>query len=96
LRFAIHDVTFGGVGLPGATIDCWDDASGASRWSARIVTRACPAIDEGELAGRTADGRTLRGHAILADRQVGAGSRRETLIELHGSGELHGLEGSSA
>jgi hypothetical protein len=91
LRFAIHDVTFGGVSLPGATVDCWDDSEGTSRWSARIVTRVGPAIDEGELTGRMADGRSLTGYAIVADRQVGAGGRRETLVELHGSGELRGL-----
>ena len=96
LRFAIHDVTFGGVSLPGATVDCWDDSEGTSRWSARIVTRVGPAIDEGVLTGRMADGRTLSGHAVVADRQVGAGGRRETLVELHGSGELHGLEGPEA
>ena len=90
-RFAIHDVTFGGVSLPGATVDCWDDSDGHSRWSARIVTRVGPALDEGELTGRMADGRSLSGHAIVADRQVGAGGRRETLVELHGSGELLGL-----
>ena len=43
-----------------------------------------------------ADGRALSGHAIVADRQVGAGGRRETLVELHGSGELHGLEAPTA
>lgn len=91
VRFALRDVTFGGVNLPGATVDCWDDGHGRSHWSARIVTRVGPAIDEGELTGRTADGRSLSGHAIVADRQVGAGGRRETLVELHGSGDLHGL-----
>lgn len=91
VRFALRDVTFGGVNLPGATVDCWDDDQGHSQWSARIVTRVGPAIDEGELTGRMADGRSLSGHAIVADRQVGAGGRRETLVELHGSGDLHGL-----
>jgi hypothetical protein len=91
VRFAIHDVTFGGIGLPGATVDCWDDSEGHSRWSARIVTRVGPALDEGELTGRMADGRSLSGHAVVANRQVGAGGRRETLVELHGSGDLHGL-----
>jgi hypothetical protein len=90
-RFALHDVTFGGVGLPGATVDCWDDSAGLSRWSARIVTRVGPALDEGELTGRMADGRSLSGHAVVANRQVGAGGRRETLVELHGSGDLRGL-----
>ena len=46
---------------------------------------------KGELTGTTADGRALSGHAVVADRQVGAGGRRETLVELHGSGELRGL-----
>jgi hypothetical protein len=92
VRFAIHDVTFGGVGLPGATVDCWDDKDGRSHWSARIVTRTGPDLDEGELKGRTDDGRSLSGHCVVADRQVGAGGRRETLVELHGSGVLHGLE----
>jgi len=96
VRFALRDVTFGGVNLPGATVDCWDDGQGHSRWSARIVTRVGPAIDEGELTGRTADGRSLTGHAVVADRQVGAGGRRETLIELHGSGDLHGLVADTA
>jgi hypothetical protein len=91
VRFALRDVTFGGVALPGATVDCWDDGDGRARWSARIVTRVGPAIDEGELTGRTADGRALSGHAIVADRQVGAGGRRETLVELHGSGDLLGM-----
>jgi hypothetical protein len=92
LRFAIHDVTFAGVGLPGATVDCWDDQNGDSHWSARIVTRTGPDLDEGELTGRTDDGRSLSGHCIVADRQVGAGGSRETLVELHGSGVLHGLQ----
>jgi hypothetical protein len=48
-------------------------------------------LDEGELAGRTADGRAISGHALVAGRQVGAGGRRETLVEFHGSGDLHGL-----
>lgn len=91
VRFALRDVTFGGVHLPGATVDCWDDGQGRSHWSARIVTRVGPAIDEGVLTGRTADGRSLSGHAVVADRQVGAGGRRETLVELHGSGDLEGL-----
>ena len=28
------------------------------------------------------------GYAVVANRQVGAGGRRETLVELHGSGDL--------
>jgi hypothetical protein len=91
LRFALTDVTFAGVSLPGATMDRWEDESGRAQWSARVVTRTGPLIDEGELAGRTADGRVLSGQALVADRQIGAGGRRETLVEFHGTGDLHGL-----
>ena len=90
-RFALTEVTFAGVSLPGATMDCWEDESGHPQWSARVVTRTGPILDEGELAGKTADGRILSGHVLVADRQVGAGGRRETLVEFHGSGDLHGL-----
>ncbi|OGO54689.1 MAG: hypothetical protein A2V85_01715 [Chloroflexi bacterium RBG_16_72_14] len=89
-RFSLHDVTFAGVSLPSATVDCWDDASGRSQWQARALTRACPEVEEGELAGHTADGRALSGHARVADQQVGPGSRRETLVVFHGAGTLHG------
>ena len=91
-RFALTDVTFAGVRLPGATVDCWQDSQGHSQWTARVVTRVGPDVDEGELTGRTADGRALSGHAVIADRQVGAGGRRETLVELHGTDDLLGLE----
>ena len=90
-RFALHDVTFAGVPLPGATMDCWEDTRGQSQWLARVLTRSCPAVDEGELSGQTADGRTVSGHVLVADQQVGPGGRRETLVVFHGSGALHGL-----
>jgi hypothetical protein len=90
-RFALLDVTFEGASLPSATIDCWEDASGQTQWSARVVTRTGPVLDEGELMGRTADGRAISGHVLVAGRQVGAGGRRETLVEFHGSGDLRGL-----
>lgn len=90
-RFALLDVTFEGASLPSATIDCWEDAAGNTQWSARVVTRTGPSLDEGELCGRTADGRSITGHVLVAGRQVGAGGRRETLVEFHGSGDLHGL-----
>jgi hypothetical protein len=95
-RFALLDVTFGGVSLPGATMDLWLDGSGHSQWSARIVTRVGPDLDEGELTGRTADGKIVAGHALVASRQVGAGGRRETLVELHGTGDLSGLDAPTA
>lgn len=94
-RFALLDVTFAGASMPSATVDCWEDATGHAQWSARVVTRTGPILDEGELAGHTADGRSIRGHALVAGRQVGAGGRRETLVEFHGSGDLHGLDSAS-
>jgi hypothetical protein len=92
-RFALLDVTFAGASLPSATMDCWEDSTGHSQWAARVVTRTGPILDEGELTGRTADGRAISGHALVAGRQVGAGGRRETLVEFHGSGDLRGLDG---
>lgn len=89
-RFALKDVTFAGVPLPGATMDSWQDDEEHAHWSARVVTRVA-VLDEGELAGRTAEGRLVSGHAVVADRQVGPGGRRETLVVFHGSGILHGL-----
>jgi hypothetical protein len=90
-RFALFDVTFAGVSLPSATMDCWEDSRGQPQWVARVLTRKCPEVEDGELTGRTADGRTLSGHVVVADQMVGPGSRRETLMIFHGSGTLHGL-----
>jgi hypothetical protein len=91
VRFALRDVTFEGVPLPGATMDCWMDARGVSQWSARVVARFGPIETEGTLSGTMADGRVLTGHVVVADKQVGDGGRRETMIEFHGSGPLEGL-----
>ena len=90
-RFPLFDVTFAGVSLPGATMDCWSDSRGDPQWVARVLTRLCPTVEDGELAGRTADGRMLSGRALVADQQVGPGSRRETLIVFHGTGTLNGF-----
>ena len=77
--------------MPGATIDCWQDSHGRSQWLARVLTRVHPLAEDGELSGRTADGRSMSGHVLVADQQVGPGGRRETLIVFHGSGTLHGF-----
>jgi hypothetical protein len=92
LRFALKQVTFAGVSMPGATLDCWDDERGHAQWAARVVTRSDPPEDEGEFVGVLADGRVVTGHVTVGDRQVGPGGRRETLVEFHGSGDLHGLD----
>ena len=90
-RFALHDVTFAGVSLPAATIDCWEDTQGRPQWLARVLVRSRSQVDDGELSGHTADGRALSGHALVADQQVGPGGMKQTLIVFHGAGTLHGL-----
>lgn len=88
-RFALRDVTFAGVSLPGATMDCWEDATGRSRWAARVVGRFRPEQESGQLAGRAADGRVFRGHVVLVEDEAGSlGGKRERLLEFHGSGDL--------
>ena len=84
-------MTFAGVSLPGATMDCWQDTRGQGQWLARVVTRAWPGVQDGELSGQTADGRTLSGHVLVADFELGPVGRRETLVVFHGSGPLHGF-----
>jgi hypothetical protein len=93
-RFALHDVTFEGSAMPGATIDRWRDLGGHAQWSARLVGRVGPIVDQGELAGLTLDGRLVSGHALVADRQVGIAGRRDVLLVFHGSGSLTGIADS--
>ena len=89
-RFALRDVTFNGVALPGATLDLWLDDAGRSQWTARIVTRVKIESDEGVLTGWTADRREISGNATVAN-EVTPDGRREMVVEFHGSGELNGL-----
>ena len=77
--------------MPSATVDCWLDSSGQPQWLARVLTRVRPTVEDGVLTGKTADGRTLSGPVLIADQQVGPGSRRETLIVFHGAGTLTGF-----
>jgi hypothetical protein len=91
-RFALREVTFGGVPLPGATMDCWRDAAGISRWAARIVARTVPAATRGLLVGTRSDGSVVSGEVVVGGTHDAGGSRRETMIELHGEGPLHGVD----
>ena len=91
VRFSLHDVTFAGIRLPGATVDCWDDASGRPWWQARVLTRALSRQSRRESSPATPPiGRALSGPARVADEQVDTGSRREVLLVLHGAGTLRG------
>jgi hypothetical protein len=88
-RFALRNVTYAGVPLPGATMDLWEDDRGNAQWSVRVVARFSPLPDEGELAGQTLDGQQITGHVTVAEREVAWGGRRETVVEFHGSGKLN-------
>jgi hypothetical protein len=87
-RFALRDVTFGSVVMPGATLDCWLDSGGISRWSVRILARSIPAEQRGILVGTRTDGRVVRGEVVIGRTHDGGGNRRETMLELHGEGPL--------
>ena len=87
-RFALSDVTFEGEPVGGATIDAWQNASGASCWSARVLMppRDMPAT--GSLQGSTRDGRRLRGRVVLSGPGPGPRPRAAVLVEWHGVGPL--------
>ena len=91
-RFALHDLTFAGLPVPGATIDRWLDDAGNLQWSARLITRALPVAQAGQIAGLMRDGRRVSGYAVIADRQGQPGGNREHLLVFHGSGDLAGVE----
>jgi hypothetical protein len=85
---------FAGVALPSATMDLWEDDRGAVRWSARALMPATQEVESGRLTGRTQDGRLVSGDVDVANRQMGPGGPRgQTLVELHGSGTLEGIDG---
>ena len=86
-------MTFAGAALPSATMDVWTDESGIARWSARALMPATQVAESGRLDGRLKDGRMVSGMVTVANRQVGPGGPRgQTLVELHGSGPLDGID----
>ena len=92
LRFALLEVTFAGAPLPSATMDLWTDDSGTTRWSARALMPVTQQAEAGRLSGKLKDGRLISGEVEVKNRQMGPGGPRgQTLVELHGSGELEGL-----
>ena len=83
--------------LPSATVDVWEDDTRVARWSARALMPAVQEAERGRLSGRTKDGLQISGDVEVANRQMGPGGPRgQTLVELHGSGPLEGLEGPPA
>ena len=96
-RFALLDVTFAGAPLPSATMDVWQDDKGVARWSARALMPATQVAESGRLSGRTKAGLVVSGEVEVKNRQMGPGGPRgQTLVELHGSGPLEGLDGPAA
>jgi hypothetical protein len=87
-RFALSEVTFEGGAVGGATIDSWQNATGADCWVARVLMPSTDVRTAGALAGRTRDGRVLRGRVSLAGPEPDARPRGAILIEWHGVSAL--------
>jgi hypothetical protein len=83
-RFALSEVTFDGQPVGGATIDSWQNGTGAHCWSARVLMAARDLPVAGALAGRTRDGRVLRGSVRLVGPGPAPGSRGTSLVEWGG------------
>lgn len=83
-------MTFGDVKVPGATLDCWEDDGGEAHWSARIVGRFASLPESGQLVGRRANGELVSGSALMAPLTAPLRRSTETLVELHGRGDLEG------
>jgi hypothetical protein len=87
-RFPLTDVTLDGKSVGAATVDVWQDAAGASFWSARILMTPVDGMSSGALVGWTRDGRGLQGRVSLGAQAAGARSRGQVLVEWHGVGPL--------
>jgi hypothetical protein len=87
-RFALVDVTFDDDPVGGATIDAWQNGAGADCWSARVLMVATNVRTVGALAGRTRDGRLLRGRVARGAARPAPRPRGAALIEWHGVGVL--------
>jgi hypothetical protein len=87
-RFALSEVTFDGDPVGGATIDAWQNAEGAECWLARVLMVPTDGRAAGALAGRTRDGRILRGLVARGATGPAPRPRGAALIEWHGIGVL--------
>ena len=88
-RFALRDVTLGGVPVPGATVDMWLDGDRAARWSARLWVRGAHPLDAGLLEGTGRSGEHVSGTVRIGVVDTALRRGRETLVEYHGIGPLH-------
>ncbi len=87
-RFALSEVTFEGGAVGGATIDAWQNGTGADCWSARVLMAASDVKAAGALTGRTREGRILRGRVALVGPEPDPRPRGAILIEWHGVSAL--------
>jgi len=87
-RFALRDVTLGGVAVGGATIDLWHDESGTERWCARLLMPVAHELGDGRLLGTTAAGARMTGVVRLGDTTAGPRGGRHVLAQLNGEGPL--------
>jgi len=87
-RFALTGVTFGDQPVGGATVDVWEDAMGATWWCARVLMPTKDMPQAGVLAGRTRDGRILRGPVSLLGPGPTLRPRGPVLVEWRGVGAL--------
>jgi hypothetical protein len=87
-RFALRDVTLGGIAVGGATIDLWHDEAGTERWCARLLMPVSHELGDGRLLGTTPGGERLTGVVRLGDTTAGPRGGRHVLAQLFGEGPL--------
>jgi hypothetical protein len=87
-RFALTDVTLAGEPVGGATVDVWQDATGGTCWSARVLMAPGVMPETGVLAGRSRERGRLRGPVALAGPGLALRARGPVLVEWRGVGAL--------
>jgi hypothetical protein len=92
-RFELLDVTLDDLPIGRCTIDQWQDASGQTQWSARVLMARAHGTTSGRLVGRTRESQYLAGPAVFGSDQDGPRGGRAMLVELHGTGPLVRVEG---
>ena len=86
-RFALADVTLGGLPVGGATVDAWHDADG-EHWCARLWMPVAHPLGDGVLEGKAADGRRFRGEVRMGEASPGPTRGRQVMAELLGTSPL--------